>query len=179
MDDDAEEAATQLAQAGDHRALEALIMACQDRLRAALAWHCRSREELDEIVQRTFVAAFRGLEGMEGPFYPWLLGIARNQLRQEIRQRLVRAGHLDRLLAHERQRRLDALDISDPRRIEALRSCLQQLTTAGRRLLEQHYADAASLADLADEAATSTGAIKQRLLRLREALRRCIERKAA
>jgi RNA polymerase sigma-70 factor, ECF subfamily len=178
MDDDALAAATRSAKTGDRRAYDQLVEACQDRLRAALAWHCRSREELDEIAQRAFIAAYQGLQGLEGPFYPWLLGIARNLLRMEIRQRLSRAGHLEHLLAHERQRRLDEPVAADER-LGALRACLQGLTTAGRRLLQQHYAEAAPLAELAAEADTTTGAVKQRLLRLREALRRCMERKLA
>ncbi len=142
--------------------------------------YCRGTEELDEIVQEAFVSAFEGLADFDTarPFYPWLKAIALNVLRQQARRRQTARHHRKSYLRHLQKRMV--LDDGDPDcRIEALRSCLAQLGQAQVDLLKEKYTHERSITELARSHSTSDGAVKLRLLRLRNALRKCIEQRLA
>jgi RNA polymerase sigma-70 factor (ECF subfamily) len=62
---------------------------------------------------------------------------------------------------------------------DALRRCLEKLQPAEASLLKEKYADGQPLKDLAARLKATEGAIKVRLLRLREALKTCIEKRLA
>ena len=78
-----------LAGAGDEAAFEALY----DRHHAAILGFCRhmlgSREEAEDVLQHTFLAAFRQLAGGTRPLdlRPWLFAIARNRCVSLLRTR--------------------------------------------------------------------------------------------
>ena len=78
-----------LVNAGDEAAFEALY----DRHHAALLGFCRhmlgSREEAEDALQHTFMAAFRELTGRTRPLEvrPWLFAIARNRCVSLLRMR--------------------------------------------------------------------------------------------
>jgi RNA polymerase sigma factor (sigma-70 family) len=78
-----------LARAGDARAFEALY----DRHHRAILAFCRhmlgSREEAEDAVQHTFLAAYRDLVASDKPIQPrpWLFAIARNRCLSTLRAR--------------------------------------------------------------------------------------------
>lgn len=78
-----------LVRSGDEGAFEALY----DRHHPAILGFCRhmlgSREEAEDAVQHTFLAAFRDLVGSEKPIElrPWLFAIARNRCLSLLRAR--------------------------------------------------------------------------------------------
>lgn len=69
-----------LAQAGDRDAVQTLLERYERRLLAVIVGMVRNPEDAKEILQETFVRAFRNLEGFKGEssFYTWIYRIAMN-----------------------------------------------------------------------------------------------------
>ncbi len=61
--------------------------------------------------------------------------------------------------------------------LEALRSCLQKLPTPSRELLVRRYADGERAESMAVRLQTRADTLRQRLLRLRQLMKGCVERK--
>jgi RNA polymerase sigma-70 factor, ECF subfamily len=68
------------AQAGDRDAIQQLLQRYERRLLGVLVGMVRNPEDAREILQETFVRAFRSLEGFKGDssFYTWIYRIAMN-----------------------------------------------------------------------------------------------------
>ena len=69
-----------LAQAGDERAFQALVVKYQRRIARHVARYVRRASDVEEVVQDAFIRAYRGLGGFRGDssFYSWLYRIATN-----------------------------------------------------------------------------------------------------
>jgi RNA polymerase sigma-70 factor (ECF subfamily) len=148
-------------------------------VRAYLGAHVRGADVADDLAQEAFLRAFRRLDAFQlpenGTMRPWLLGIARNLLLEHRRasdQREARADPEALLDAQATPR--DPLE--GERRIEALQRCVDKLAPASARLVWRHYFERRTLASLAAEEHRQESALRMRLLRIREALRACIER---
>jgi RNA polymerase sigma-70 factor (ECF subfamily) len=69
-----------LAQAGDARAFEALVVKHQRRIARHVARYLRSAADVEDAVQEVFLRVYRGLGSFRGEslFYSWLYRIATN-----------------------------------------------------------------------------------------------------
>ena len=69
-----------LAQGGDPRAFQALVVKYQRRIARHVARYVRRAGDVEEVVQDAFVRAYRGLPSFRGDasFYSWLYRIATN-----------------------------------------------------------------------------------------------------
>jgi len=69
-----------LAQAGDRDAVQQLLERYERRLLSVIIGMVRNPEDAREILQETFVRAFRNLDGFKGEssFYTWIYRIAMN-----------------------------------------------------------------------------------------------------
>ena len=73
-------------QQGDKRAFDMLVMRYQNRLSALINRYCKSSLDLEDIVQETFIKAYRGIGNFRGDsaFYTWLcrigINVAKNHL---------------------------------------------------------------------------------------------------
>ena len=72
---------------------------------------------------------------------------------------------------------MDVTTSAEELRIEALRDCIQGLPAGQRRVLIQHYYESRTAVDLAEELGRTAGTLRMLLLRMRRALRSCIEKK--
>jgi RNA polymerase sigma-70 factor, ECF subfamily len=79
-DADQDAALVRLAQAGDARAFEALVVKYQRRIARHVARYIRAAGDVEDVVQETFIRAYRGLASFRGDsaFYSWLYRIATN-----------------------------------------------------------------------------------------------------
>lgn len=90
-----------LAQNGDHRAFAEFVVETQFDVLRFCRWQCRGNVDVDDLVQETFVRAYRGLQNYSYGVScrSWLLTIARN----------VCADHYRKISRDEK--RLRALEI--------------------------------------------------------------------
>jgi RNA polymerase sigma-70 factor (ECF subfamily) len=125
------------------------------------------RGVVDDLVQETLVRAFRDLPQLRDPglFRAWLSRVALNVCRMHLRHSLP-----------EREQELASLGaLADPKRIGQslwIGEALARLGADDRRLLVRFYLEGLSQAELADWLSLSASAVKSRLHRSRERLRR-------
>lgn len=173
-DPDAECAA--LAARGDRAAMEQLVRRHQEAV-ARLLWRfVRTRADLDDLVQETFLRMVRGLPGWRGqqPFVHWLLRIATNAGRDYFRRQTVRR----RWLVEPQSETDDPPEAVDPAADPAARAAanevkrlLAHLSPDDRAILTLHHLEGWDLADIAKQFGWTHTATKLRAWRARRQLR--------
>jgi RNA polymerase sigma-70 factor (ECF subfamily) len=113
------------------------------------------------------------------PFRPWALGVARLEVLKW-RQRLARRREV---LSEQALEFLSdaAADLGPEldRREAFLRDCLRALKQRAQQVLEMRYGQGLSVREMAARLQRSVEAVEMMLVRIRRALRDCIERKLA
>jgi RNA polymerase sigma-70 factor, ECF subfamily len=172
------------AQGGDRDAFRDLVLATQRELAISVAAHSVSRELVEEVLQETYVTAFEKLSQYRpvGTFRPWLRTIARNHLFAHWRERRrvaeVEQDALETLIADDG---LEGMEHDDERHeIESRRlaACLERLPERARTMLERRYCEEQPLAALAQQFKRSAATLSVTLFRLRQQLKRCVEKSA-
>jgi RNA polymerase sigma-70 factor (ECF subfamily) len=167
---------------GSPQAFSRIVRHYQSRVRAYLGRYVRDANVVEDLAQDTFIRAYRGLSQYRGDsnLGVWLLGIARNlalmHLREEARRRdretgLLRpalAGWLAESLGREED------DGEHERALSALEECLHGLPDASSALVDGYYFKGRSASEMARETGKKESAVWMTLLRIRDALRRCI-----
>lgn len=156
---------------------DAVLRACQGPLRSYVASMGVPMHAVDDVTQDVFLAYHRKPEARPVEVEPlrWLKGIARHQALDWFRN----AGHgsraalLDLVAAHVTAEEDPAEDL----RLEALRRCLEGVTGSGRELLDAHYQGNEPAESIARRRGVGAAAVRMALLRLREQLRLCVERR--
>ncbi len=139
---------------------------------------------VEEIAQDVFVRAFYQLPHYETgrPFWPWLRGIARNTIREELRK-LERAAR-DRKAFTDAAllRRAERLAKESPasldtrqRSLEALRSCVEKVAEKGKQLIGWFYEEGLSSKEIAEKMGAGSSAVRNSLVKLRINLRKCVQ----
>jgi RNA polymerase sigma-70 factor (ECF subfamily) len=179
------------AQRGDREAFGELV----ERHQRAVYGYVRARlvqaDDADDLTQEVFVRAYTGRARFDAGsmVLPWLLGIARNVLREYVRaarrRRQIEAAwteiclELDdaawaaagRASRHEAERsRTEALAAHLP-------ECLEQLGPSARQAIDMRYAGRMRLAEIGARLKRSEGAAKLLMFRARQALRHCLEQR--
>jgi RNA polymerase sigma factor (sigma-70 family) len=162
--------------AGDQQAGQALFARYFDRVYRFFETKCDA--ELDELVQRTFLACVRSRDQFRGDssFQTYVYTIARHELYRHYRQRHRHAQRFDELVTSV------AALVTTPRsriaREEAQRQLLDamcQLPIETQTLLELHYWEDLDIATLAAIFEAPAATIRTRLHRGRRALRELLE----
>lgn len=141
-----------------------------------------SRSAAEDVTQEVFITAYRRLDSFDQTvaFRPWLLGIAANLVRNELRRRSREDVRLE-LYSHY----LDAMTNSGASEdasealAEALASCRDQLAKAASAAIRGRYEEGLGLDALAKRLQRSVTATRQLLYRTRLSLRDCIEHQLA
>ena len=137
----------------------------------------------DDVWQETMLVAWRRIDDFdpERPFGPWLRGIA---------QKIVLAGYsrtnqrtvitdpesleyLGQRFDSVQQLSGDTLD----QKLEALRSCIDHLPEHERTCIEMRYAHNIMPAELCERHSVGLETVKKRLVRAKQRLIECMERK--
>lgn len=132
-------------------------------LRARLA----DVHDCEELLQQTFVTIATDSRGYEGASSPraWLIGIARNLLREHLRRRL-------RAPTITSDPELPAVTHVADDRLEEVRQAIAGLPAAQREVLELRLRDEMSYAEIAEALRLPIGTVRSRLHHAVEALRR-------
>ena len=144
------------------------------RVRRYLRFLGCAPSSLDDVAQETLLAGLRQWPAGDAPL-PWLLATARNQLRKLLRDqgRRRELADVDRLDLLWQRHVPDAGDAMS----EALRACLAELPARSRAVLQLRYGDDLDRAAIGARVGLGVEGVKSLLVRLREALARCIRRR--
>lgn len=155
------------AAAGDREAFEVLAERCRPWLFGVCFRLLRDASTAEDLVQETLLRAFRDLGQLRDPsrFRPWLSRIAVNACRM----------HLRRLAVTASEHPLDEQSVAGVQAPDAplgIDEALARLGAATRRMLRLFYVEERSHAEIAEALALSPAAVKSRLHRAREKLRK-------
>lgn len=170
------------AQRGDHVAFTAIIerhaRLVHGYLRARLARLADAEDLGQEVFLRVYTAKAVPRAGSGVAMRPWLIGIARNVLREHARATKRRRETAWTELC------LDIEDLagSGPRDdgtfddvMGKLPRCLEALGPSARQALDLYYHDDLRMQQIATRFKRSEGAVKLLVHRARQAVRRCLE----
>nr|WP_246417992.1 sigma-70 family RNA polymerase sigma factor [Haloferula luteola] len=136
---------------------------------------------VDDLAQESFLVAYRKWEELDSPHHagPWLRKIARNLVMNEItktgrRQRLI-DENLTTLLLEATSSHPAPGELQDTEaRHQALRDCLEQLTSRARQVVEARYFRDRNATEIGEELAMSSVAVRKVLFHARQNLAACL-----
>lgn len=141
-----------------------------------------SRSAAEDLTQEAFITAYRRLDSFDlsEPFRPWLLGIAANLLRNELRRRSREDARLELYSQYlDSMSREASMSASSEAMADALGKCRKQLTETASAAIRGRYEEGLGLESLANRLQRSVTATRQLLYRTRMSLRECIEAQLA
>jgi RNA polymerase sigma-70 factor (ECF subfamily) len=166
---------------GDRAAFEAVITRHQPAIFGFLRARLSQASDAEDLTQEVFLRFYLARARFDASqlIRPWLLGIARNLLKEHVRKsRRQRESawtrlclELDDMLHVERQG-------PDDDRIEQLPQCLDSLGQSAQQAIRWHYTDNVRLAEIGERLHRSEGAVKLLVFRARQALKRCLDQVA-
>ena len=163
---------------GDEEAWRKLVEATAPKVQAVVRSHCRDEELAEEIVQSTFCTIVQQLANYResGRFEPWVMRIAMNRLRDEMRRRKRQAVPVEgQVLSHLAGADRDAAS-EDDRSDDAavLRGALDSLSDADREVIHLRHVGGLSFKEISEALETPVGTLLARhhraLLKLKEAV---------
>jgi RNA polymerase sigma-70 factor (ECF subfamily) len=166
---------------GNRDAFWPIVRAYSLPLRTFIASQVHHLEDVDDLTQEVFIAAYRNLGAFHkgSDFGAWLRGIARNKLSEYYRSSARRRKALDRF-CEEISRAVDpdlerAVVDDDGLAIEALLRCIGRLPEKLRRVVRAGL-DGGKSAALAEELLTTVGVIYNLHYRANQLLRDCLRK---
>ena len=174
-----------LAQAGDDRAFEALVVKYQRRIARHVARYVRRACDVEDVVQDTFIRAYRGLAAFRGDsaFYTWLYRIAAHcaiNFVQRDHSPLLLGDHAPEEVAEafepgvsdseDPERTLMAKEIAD-----VVQRALARLKPDLAEALTLFEVEGKSYADIAAMLNIPIGTVRTRIFRAREFIAKRLE----
>jgi RNA polymerase sigma-70 factor, ECF subfamily len=166
---------------GNRDAFREVVRAYGLTIRSYLASQMYNLDDVDDLAQDVFLAAFRALPTFRpgDDLGAWLRGIARNKLNEHWRRTSRRTRAMERFreeVARELEGDLEAAAASDrPEVIEALLRCVSRLPDKLRRVVRGGL-DGEKPVVLAEELATTVGAVYNLHYRANQLLRECVKK---
>ena len=171
-------------QSGERSSFRAIVERMLPVLRAYVAARTLPGMEVDDIVQRTFIEAYKsiGQYRLGTDFRAWLITIARYQSMMEATRLRRQADYHSRFIpvavARMAERRLMDEEGEDGR-LPYLRECLAKIKRSARELIRHRYEEDLSMKEIAGKLNRTAGAVRKELCLIRQQLHACVERKLA
>jgi RNA polymerase sigma-70 factor (ECF subfamily) len=172
------------ARSGSLDAFGELVRAHQAAVRAYAARYVRDWDTAGDLAQEAFLAAHQALGSFrqDASFRTWVVAIVRRLVVDHLRQEARRSNRnqIALTLAMETWQ-LEHADSAagapaeHEREIEALSACMKALPRESARMIQAHYFRGRTAADIARGEGQRGGATRMALLRIRRALRQCVE----
>lgn len=168
-------------QAGDREAFARLVETHHRAVYGFLRARLFQSTDADDLTQEVFLRFYTGRDRFdpESEVSPWLLGIARNLLREHARKHRRRRDREEAwtrlcLEVDERQPQPDGpLDEA----LHHLPECMSSLGQSARQAIDLKYTGSLALSEIGTRLRRSEGAIKLLIFRARRALKSCLEGK--
>jgi len=167
------------AQRGDHRAFAALVEMYQNTVYGFLRARVVEPADAEDMCQEVFLRCYLGREKLSRATTvgAWLVGIARNILREHVRRQHRRREVAWTELCLE----LDALVVehggANDEALAHLPLCLNSLGQSAREAIDLRYRAQLRMAAIAERLKRSEGAVKLLVHRARAALKHCLDLK--
>ncbi len=187
-EDDLREEAAWVAQAlsGDQRGFEALMRRYHAPLHRMLRAILKNRDDTDDLLQETFVRAWRFLHRFdrERPFGPWLMRIGVNLARNQLRSRRAGTLSLDEPRETGEEEVYEGSWLADGRSLDELayrrlleqtRAALAHIPEEQRIVLEMRVLAEMSYQEIAEALDIPIGTVMSRLNRGRRRLIEALE----
>jgi RNA polymerase sigma-70 factor, ECF subfamily len=169
-------------EAATEQDMECLVREHLAPLRGYLASLGATGDLVDDLAQDVFLAALKNMASYdsERSLRGWLFGIARNLIHQEFRKSKrdsrIRSGFTTEvIIAAETAEGDECLKMTREGALLALRSCLGSLPARMRRFFDLRFMEQKSIQLIARVLGMRDGTVRINMLRMRQALRRCIE----
>lgn len=163
-------------QTGERTAFAQLVERYQKVIFGYLRARLRSAADAEDMTQEVFLRCYqaRARFDISSLVLPWLLGIARNLLREHVRRNRRRHEVLwtELCLNLETTSSIDMGSNDD--HLIWLPQCLGELGPSAREAIDLHYRQELRLSEIAVAQHRSEGAVKLLLHRARQALRDCL-----
>ena len=178
------ERSVQAVQAGDRSRFRSIVEIMLPVLRAYVAARSLPGMDVDDIVQRTFVEAYKSI----GEYQPgtdlraWLITIARYQSMMESTRLRRQADYHSRFVPVAIARQMEKQLVegeADDQRVLFLRECLAKVKASARELIRRRYEEDLSMNEIAAKVNRTAGAVRKELCLVRQQLHDCVERKLA
>ena len=138
---------------------------------------------LDDVWQETMIVAWRKLDEFDRskPFGPWLRGIAARTLLAGRRSanKIVLIDDIESL--EYLNRRLERIKLLEgdtlDEKLDALRDCVSKLSTTDREFIELRFREDLMPTAISQRIGIALETVKKRLLRAKQQLQTCLERK--
>lgn len=176
---DGHAALVQASQRGDPKAFATLIELYQNTIYGYLRARLSQPSDAEDLCQEVFLRCYLGRDKLHraAAIGPWLIGIARNLLHEEVRRRQQRKE----VTWTELCLKLDDLVARDPAEVNSavaqLPACLESLGQSAREAIDLKYRSQLRFGEIATRLCRSEGAVKLLVHRARQALKNCLDRK--
>jgi RNA polymerase sigma-70 factor (ECF subfamily) len=160
--------------------IEQWVRKYQARIRAYIYTRTGNEARSDDLAQEVFLVVVRRIEDFDfsqDPL-PWLMGIARNKLRQywEANERSEQMDSLEAVIAETLMNR-DEEPVSDDTeaRLRLLRECRDRLAEKAGRIVRMIYYEGLNCVQVARRLEKDVSAVRTAIHRVRLKLRDCME----
>lgn len=164
---------------GDRSAFESIVLEHQRAVYGYLRARVLQHNDAEDLTQEVFLRFYTGRNRFDSSAMvrPWLLGIARNLLKEHTRKQKRRKEIAWTRLCLELEELIDVKDDQYEDVLIHLPGCLESLGQSAREAIDLRYASNLPLATIGEKLRRSEGAIKLLMFRARQALKYCLDGK--
>lgn len=169
------------AQQGDEKAFTALVELYQQTVYGYLRARLFDSTDAEDLCQETFLRCYQGREKLSRAAHvgPWLIGIARNLLREHVKRISRRREVAWTELCLELDQLVQDRASSGSEVMQTLPVCLESLGPSAKQAIDLRYRAQMRMNDIADYLRRSEGAVRLLVHRARLALKQCLESRLA
>ncbi len=174
-----------LAQLGDTRAFEALVVKYQRRIARHVARYVKRPVDVEDVVQEVFIKAYRGIASFKGEsaFYTWMYRIAKNAALNFVTRQSKVVVLQEDLAPREIGEPPDVgSDAEDPERVllgkqisETVGRAMTQLQPELAEALSLYEVEGKQYKEIAQMLAIPIGTVRTRIFRAREFIAKRLE----
>ena len=164
-------------QNGDKSAFLPIVEDYQAEIRTLIACNGITLVDVDDIAQATFLYVYQNIFQFQPGtnFKAWIRTIATYKTKAFLEEKKRDLKNRNLLLQHYLlERSFQMPQHEEDSRVKRLVHCLELLSQQARALIRKRY-EGVPLAEIAQELGNTVPALKMKLLRIRNQLRKCVE----